>query len=185
MIKEIKQQAQQRMTKSLESLGHDLAKIRTGRAHPDILAHVTVDYYGTPTPISQVANIVVLDARTLSITPWEKGLSAKVEKAILISDLGLNPTNLGDSLRVPMPDLNEERRKEMAKRVRSEAEKARVGIRSIRRDANAEVKDLLKQKDISEDEAKKAEADIQTLTNDMIAKVDVMTEEKEQDLMAI
>ena len=185
MIKEIKQQAQQRMTKSLESLGHDLAKIRTGRAHPDILAHVTVDYYGTPTPISQVANIVVLDARTLSITPWEKGLSAKVEKAILISDLGLNPTNLGDSLRVPMPDLNEERRKEMAKRVRSEAEKARVGIRSIRRDANAEVKDLLKQKDISEDEAKKAEAEIQTLTNDMIAKVDVMTEEKEQDLMAI
>lgn len=185
MIKEIKQQAQQRMTKSLESLGHDLAKIRTGRAHPDILAHVTVDYYGTPTPISQVANIVVLDARTLSITPWEKGLSANIEKAILISDLGLNPTNLGDSLRVPMPDLNEERRKEMAKRVRSEAEKARVGIRSIRRDANAEVKDLLKQKDISEDEAKKAEADIQTLTNDMIAKVDVMTEEKEQDLMAI
>ena len=173
------------MTKSLESLGHDLAKIRTGRAHPDILAHVTVDYYGTPTPISQVANIVVLDARTLSITPWEKGLSANIEKAILISDLGLNPTNLGDSLRVPMPDLNEERRKEMAKRVRSEAEKARVGIRSIRRDANAEVKDLLKQKDISEDEAKKAEADIQTLTNDMIAKVDVMTEEKEQDLMAI
>lgn len=185
MIKEIKQQAQQRMTKSLESLGHDLAKIRTGRAHPDILAHVTVDYYGTPTPISQVANIVVLDARTLSITPWEKGLSANIEKAILISDLGLNPTNLGDSLRVPMPDLNEERRKEMAKRVRSEAEKARVGIRSIRRDANAEVKDLLKQKDISEDEAKKAEADIQTLTNDMVAKVDVMTEEKEQDLMAI
>ena len=185
MIKEIKQQAQQRMTKSLESLGHDLAKIRTGRAHPDILAHVTVDYYGTPTPISQVANIVVLDARTLSITPWEKGLSANIEKAILISDLGLNPTNLGDSLRVPMPDLNEERRKEMAKRVRSEAEKARVGIRSIRRDANAKVKDLLKQKDISEDEAKKAEADIQTLTNDMIAKVDVMTEEKEQDLMAI
>lgn len=185
MIKEIKQQAQQRMTKSLESLGHDLAKIRTGRAHPDILAHVTVNYYGTPTAISQVANIVVLDARTLSITPWEKGLSANIEKAILISDLGLNPTNLGDSLRVPMPDLNEERRKEMTKRVRSEAEKARVGIRSIRRDANAEVKDLLKQKDISEDEAKKAEADIQTLTNDMIAKVDVMTEEKEQDLMAI
>jgi len=185
MIKEIKQHAKQRMTKSLESLGHDLAKIRTGRAHPDILAHVTVDYYGTPTPISQVANIVVLDARTLSITPWEKGLSANIEKAILISDLGLNPTNLGDSLRVPMPDLNEERRKEMAKRVRSEAEKSRVGIRSIRRDANTEVKDLLKQKDISEDEAKKAEADIQTLTNDMIAKVDVMTEEKEQDLMAI
>ena len=185
MIKEIRQQATERMAKSLESLGHDLAKIRTGRAHPDILAHVTVDYYGTPTPIAQIANIIVLDARTLSITPWEKGLSAKVEKAILMSDLGLNPTNLGDSLRIPMPDLNEERRKEMAKRVRSEAEKARIAIRSIRRDANSEVKELLKQKEISEDDAKKAEVETQNLTNDMIARVDTMTEGKEKDLMAI
>ncbi len=185
MIKEILADAKDRMEKSLESLRHDLAKIRTGRAHPDLLAHVTIDYYGIETPISQAANITVLDARTLGITPWEKGLASKIEKAILMSDLGLNPANMGDSLRIPMPALNEERRKEMVKLVRSEAEKGRVAIRNIRRDANSDIKDLLKEKEISEDEAKKGEENIQKLTNDMIAKADVIVQEKEQDLMEI
>ncbi|WP_192484636.1 MULTISPECIES: ribosome recycling factor [Cysteiniphilum] len=185
MIKEILADAKDRMEKSLENLRHDLAKIRTGRAHPDLLAHVTIDYYGIDTPIAQAANITVLDARTLGITPWEKGLSSKIEKAILMSDLGLNPANMGDSLRIPMPALNEERRKEMVKLVRGEAEKGRVAIRNIRRDANSDIKDLLKEKEISEDEAKKGEENIQKLTNDMIAKADVIVQEKEQDLMEI
>ncbi|WP_116963519.1 ribosome recycling factor [Fastidiosibacter lacustris] len=183
MIKEILLDAKDRMEKSLENLRHDLAKIRTGRAHPDLLAHIIIDYYGVETPISQAANITVLDARTLGITPWEKGLTAKIEKAILMSDLGLNPANLGDSLRIPMPALNEERRKELVKLVRTEAEKGRVAIRNIRRDANSDIKDLLKEKEISEDDAKKAEDSIQKLTNDMIAKADVIVQEKEQDLM--
>lgn len=185
MIKEILADAKDRMEKSLESLRHDLAKIRTGRAHPDMLAHIMIDYYGIETPISQAANITILDARTLGITPWEKGLASKIEKAILMSDLGLNPANLGDSLRIPMPALNEERRKEMVKLVRGEAEKGRVAIRNIRRYANSDIKDLLKEKEISEDEAKKAEENIQKLTNDMIAKADVIVQEKEQDLMEI
>jgi ribosome recycling factor len=173
------------MEKSLESLRHDLAKIRTGRAHPDLLAHINIDYYGIETPISQAANINVLDARTLGITPWEKGLAAKIEKAILMSDLGLNPANLGDSLRIPIPALNEERRRELVKLVRNEAEKGRVAIRNIRRDANSDIKDLLKEKQISEDDAKKAEDSIQKITNDMIAKADAAVQEKEQDLMEI
>ncbi|WP_119343826.1 ribosome recycling factor [Facilibium subflavum] len=185
MINEIIQDAKSRMEKSLESLRHDLAKIRTGRAHPDILAHVTVDYYGVETPISQAANITVLDARTLGITPWEKGLSSKIEKAILMADLGLNPANLGDTLRIPMPALNEERRRELVKLVKSEAEKGRVAIRNIRRDANSDVKELLKEKEISEDEAKKAEDKIQKITNDMVAKADDIAQQKENDLMEI
>lgn len=185
MIKEILNDAKNRMEKSLESLCHDLAKIRTGRAHPDLLAHLVIDYYGIETQLSQAATITVLDARTLGITPWEKGLASKIEKAILISDLGLNPLNLGDSLRIPMPALNEERRKEMVKFVRNESEKGRVAIRNIRRDANSDIKNCLKDKEISEDEAKKAEENIQKLTNEMIVKADIILQEKEQDLMEI
>ncbi len=185
MINEIIQDAASRMEKSLESLRHDLAKVRTGRAHPGLLAHVSIDYYGIDTPISQAANITVLDARTLGITPWEKGLASKIEKAILTSDLGLNPANMGDTLRIPMPPLNEERRKELVKVVKGEAEKARIAIRNIRRDANSDIKELLKEKEISEDEAKKAEEKIQKLTNDMIAKADNIAQDKEKDLMEI
>lgn len=185
MIKEILADAKDLMEKSLESLRNNLAKIRTGRAYPDLLAHITIDYYGIVTPISQAANITVLDARTLGVTPWDKGLASKIEKAILMSDLGLNPTNLGNSLRITMPELNEERRKEMIKLVRNEAEKGRVVIRNMRRDANSNIKDILKDKEISEDEAKKGEENIQMLTNGMIAKVDLIVQEKEQDLMEI
>lgn len=185
MIKEILTNAQQKMEKSLTGLRHDLAKIRTGRAHPDLLSHVTVDYYGTETPISQAANVTVLDGCTLNITPWEKGLSSKIEKAILMSDLGLNPVNLGESLRIPMPALSEERRKEMSKSVNIEAEKSRVAIRNIRRDANSNIKELLKAKGISEDEAKKMENKIQELTDKMIAQAEKIVQEKKQDLMEI
>nr|AAX78163.1 unknown protein [synthetic construct] len=185
MINDILKDAENRMKKSLEVLADDLAKIRTGRAQPDLLAHVTIDYYGVETPITQAANITVLDARTLGITPWEKGLSSKIEKAILTSDLGLNPTNLGDSLRVPMPALNEERRKELVKLVKSETEAGRVSIRNIRRDANGDIKELLKEKEITEDQAKKAEDDIQKITDKMIAQADALAAKKEQDLMAV
>ncbi len=185
MINEILQDAEVRMKKTLDVLADDLAKIRTGRAHPDILAHVTIDYYGSPTSIMQVANVNVLDARTLGITPWEKGLSGQIEKAIMTSDLGLNPTNLGDSLRVPMPALNEERRKELVKLVKSEAESGRVSIRNIRRDANGDIKALLKEKEINEDEAKRAEAGIQKNTDNMIAQADSLAAKKEQDLIVV
>ncbi|MBK2028779.1 ribosome recycling factor [Francisella noatunensis] len=185
MINDILKDAENRMSKTLEVLADDLAKIRTGRAHPDILAHVTIDYYGSATPITQVANVTVLDARTLGITPWEKGLAGKIEKAIIISDLGLNPTNLGDSLRVPMPALNEERRKELVKLVKSETESGRVSIRNIRRDANGDIKELLKEKEITEDEAKRAEDNIQKITDKMIAQADALAVKKEQDLMVV
>ncbi|GMN89349.1 ribosome recycling factor [Francisella sciaenopsi] len=185
MISDILKDAENRMSKTLEVLADDLAKIRTGRAHPDILAHVTIDYYGSATPITQVANVTVLDARTLGITPWEKGLAGKIEKAIITSDLGLNPTNLGDSLRVPMPALNEERRKELVKLVKSETESGRVSIRNIRRDANGDIKELLKEKEITEDEAKRAEDNIQKITDKMIAQADALAVKKEQDLMVV
>ncbi|AJI47458.1 ribosome recycling factor [Francisella philomiragia] len=185
MINDILKDAENRMSKTLEVLADDLAKIRTGRAHPDILAHVTIDYYGSATPITQVANVTVLDARTLGITPWEKGLAGKIEKAIITSDLGLNPTNLGDSLRVPMPALNEERRKELVKLVKSETESGRVSIRNIRRDANGDIKELLKEKEITEDEAKRAEDNIQKITDKMIAQADALAVKKEQDLMVV
>lgn len=178
MINDILKDAENRMSKTLEVLADDLAKIRTGRAHPDILAHVTIDYYGSATPITQVANVTVLDARTLGITPWEKGLAGKIEKAIITSDLGLNPTNLGDSLRVPMPALNEERRKELVKLVKSETESGRVSIRNIRRDANGDIKELLKEKEITEDEAKRAEDNIQKITDKMIAQADALAVKK-------
>jgi ribosome recycling factor len=185
MINDILKDAEVRMNKSLDVLASDLAKIRTGRAHPDVLAHLTIDYYGTPTAITQVANVNVLDARTLGITPWEKGLSGKIEKAIITSNLGLNPTNLGDSLRVPMPALSEERRKELVKQVKSETENGRISIRNIRRDANGDFKDLLKDKDISEDESKRAEDNIQKMTDKMIAEADALAVKKEQELLAV
>ncbi|MFV9931413.1 MAG: ribosome recycling factor [Francisella endosymbiont of Hyalomma asiaticum] len=185
MISDILKDAENRMKKSLEVLADDLAKIRTGRAHPDLLMHIKIDYYGVETLISQAANITVLDARTLGIIPWEKGLSSKIEKAILTSDLGLNPTNLGDSLRVPIPALNEERRKELVKLVKSETEAGRVSIRNIRRDANSDIKELLKEKEITKDQAKKAEDDIQKITDKMIAQADALAAKKEQDLIVV
>lgn len=185
MINDIIKDADDRMQKSLESLKHDLSKIRTGRAHPDLLASLSIDYYGTDTPINQLANISVLDARTLSVSPWEKNLVNAVDKAIINSGLGLNPVNLGDTLRVPLPPLTEETRKEMTKMVKSETEKGRVAIRNIRRDANSMFKDLLKDKEISEDEQRKAEEKIQSITNKAISHADQFAAEKEKDLMSI
>jgi ribosome recycling factor len=185
MLNEILKDAEERMEKSLAVLANDLSKVRTGRAHPDIISHLTIDHYGVATPISQTANITVLDARTLGITPWEKGLAGKIEKAIISSDLGLNPTNLGDSLRVPMPALNEERRKEFVKHVKNETENGRISIRNIRRDANGDIKELLKEKEINEDDAKRTEDRIQKITDKMIAQADELCAKKEQDLMAL
>ena len=185
MIKDIKYKGQEGMTKNIISFRHNLAKIRTGRASPNILAHITIDYHNTQIPISQIASIVILDARTLSITPWEKGIYARIEKAIITANLGLNPINSGNNLHVQIPSLSEERRKIMVKQVRLEAEKTRVNIRGIRRNINVKIKESIKQKEISEDQAKKHEAEIQTLTDRMITKVDIITKEKEKDLMAI
>ncbi|MEB4591869.1 ribosome recycling factor [Candidatus Thiothrix sp. Deng01] len=185
MIEEIKQDADQRMQKSIEALKHDLAKVRTGRAHPSLLDQVTVDYYGTETPIGQVANVGVEDARTLKVTPWEKPMLNKIEKAILTSNLGLNPTNDGNILRVPLPALTEERRRDFVKVVKGEAESARVAIRNIRRDANSDFKSLLKDKEISEDEARRAEEDIQKLTDRYIKEVEGVLEKKEKELMEV
>ncbi len=185
MVNDILKDAEERMEKSLVVLAGDLAKIRTGRAHPDILAHLSIDYYGVDTAISQAANITVLDARTLGITPWEKGLAAKIEKAIISSDLGLNPTNLGDTLRIPMPALNEERRRELVKLVKSEAENGKISVRNIRRDANGDIKELLKEKEISEDDAKRAEDNIQKITDKMVAQADELSAKKEQELMSL
>ncbi|MCW9012829.1 MAG: ribosome recycling factor [Gammaproteobacteria bacterium] len=185
MIEEIKQDAGRRMQKSVESLHTDLAKIRTGRAHPSLLDHVMVDYYGTPTPIKQVANVVVEDSRTLAVTPWEKPMVQVIEKAIMTADLGLNPASAGTVIRVPMPPLTEERRRDLVKIVKQEAEGARVAIRNIRRDANSDFKDLLKEKEISEDAARNAEDDIQKLTDKYIAKVDEALAAKEKEMMEI
>lgn len=185
MIKDIQDDAKQRMDKSLESLKVDLTKIRTGRAHPSLLDHVMVDYYGTPTPVKQVANVSVSDSRTLSITAWEKPLIPVIEKALMTSDLGLTPNSAGDVIHVPLPPLTEERRKDLIKVVRAEAEGARIAIRNIRRDANGDLKDLLKEKEISEDEERKGEDAIQKLTDAHVKKVDEMLKEKEAELMEI
>lgn len=185
MINEIQQDAQKRMGKSVESLRNDMIKIRTGRATASLLDHVMVDYYGTPTPINQVANVTVSDARTLLVTPWEKSMVAAVEKSILNSDLGLNPATAGNAIRVPMPPLTEERRKEMIKVVRAEAEQGRVSIRNIRRDANNQFKELVKEKEISEDDERRANDAIQKLTDKFIAEVDTVLADKEKDLMEI
>ncbi|TCV90179.1 ribosome recycling factor [Sulfurirhabdus autotrophica] len=185
MIADIKKSAEQKMQKSLESLKVDLGKVRTGRANPGILDHVMVDYYGTPTAINQVANVSLLDARTVTVTPWEKKLVGAIEKAIRDSDLGLNPSSVGDLIRVPMPALTEERRKDLIKVVKSEAENARVAMRNIRRDANGTLKDLLKEKEISEDDERRAQEDIQKLTDRFIAEIEKVLQAKEVDLMAV
>lgn len=185
MINEIKQDAEARMTKSLEALSHAFAKIRTGRAHPSILDSVMVSYYGSDTPLRQVANVNVEDARTLAVVPWEKPMVPEIEKAIMKADLGLNPATSGEVIRVPMPPLTEETRKNYIKQARGEAETGRVSIRNIRRDANSDIKDLLKEKEITEDDARRAEDDIQKITDKFIAQVDADLAKKETDLMEI
>ena len=185
MINDIKQDAEKRMQKSIETLKVDLSKIRTGRANPSLLDHVEVNYYGNPTPLNQVANISVSDSRTILVTPWEKNMVAAVEKAILTSDLGLNPATTGSAIRVPMPPLSEERRKDLIRVVKSEGERSRVAIRNIRRDANDHFKDMVKDKAISEDDARRAEEIIQKLTDKYILDVDSLLSEKEKDLMEI
>jgi len=185
MIADVKKSAEQRMQKSLEALKVDLGKVRTGRAHTGILDHVMVDYYGSPVPISQVANINLIDSRNIGVTPWEKKMVGAVEKAIRNSDLGLNPSSQGDLIRVPTPALTEERRRELIKVVKNEAENAKVAVRNLRRDANATLKDLLKDKAISEDDEHRSQEEIQKLTDRYIAEVDKILQAKETDLMAI
>jgi ribosome recycling factor len=185
MLADIKQDARTRMHKSLEALRHELAKIRTGRAHPSLLEHVHVDYYGSEVPIGQAASVAVEDARTLSVTPWDKSMVAKIEKAILTSDLGLNPSTAGSVIRIPLPPLTEERRRELGKVVHHEGENAKIAIRNIRRDANGHLKELLKEKEITEDEARKAELDIQEVTDHAVKKVDEVVAEKEKELLEI
>lgn len=185
MISDINKQSEAKMKKSLESLDHAFARIRTGRASPSLLDSVMVSYYGTDTPITQVANVVVEDARTLMVSPWEKQLVPQIEKAILKSDLGLNPATTGDVIRLPMPPLTEETRRDLVKQARAEAENSRVAVRNVRRDANGDVKALLKDKEISEDEERKALDGIQKMTDKYVAEVDKVLAVKEQDLMAV
>lgn len=185
MIDDIKDDADKRMQKSVDALQINFNKIRTGRAHPSILDGISVSYYGNSTPLSQVANVSVLDARTLSLSPWEKSMVPEIEKAIMKSDLGLNPVTTGELIRVPMPPLTEETRKGYIKKARAEAEQARVSIRNVRRDAIATLKDLLKEKEISEDDDRKAQDEIQKITNKFIAEVDNGLSVKEKDLMEI
>jgi ribosome recycling factor len=183
MIEEFKQDAEVRMSKSVESLKGELTKLRTGRAHTSLLEHITVDYYGSEVPINQVANISVADARTLTVTPWEKPMVSAVEKAIMNSGMGLNPASAGEVIRVPLPPLTEERRKDMIRVVRQEGEGARVAIRNIRRDVLGDIKTLLKEKEITEDDERRAHDDIQKITDKYIAQVDKLLEDKEKDLM--
>ncbi len=185
MIADIKKSAEEKMKKTLETLKNDLGKIRTGRAHTGRLDHVMVDYYRTPTPINGVANVTLLDARTLAVTPWEKKMVSAIDKAIRDSDLGLNPATMGETVRVPMPALTEERRKDLIKVVHKEGEGARVAVRNIRRDANNHLKDLLKQKKVAEDEERRAQDDVQKLTDRHIAEVDKLLAAKEADLIAV
>ena len=173
------------MQKSIESLKHDLSKVRTGRAHPSLLDQVHVDYYGSPTPLSQVANLTLIDARTIGVQPWEKNMIAPVEKAIRESDLGLNPASMGDLIRVPMPALTEERRKELVKVVKHEGENAKIAVRNIRRDANEHLKKMLKDKDISEDDERRAQDDVQKMTDKFVAEVDKLVTQKEADIMTV
>jgi len=185
MIADVRKSAEQKMGKTLEALKTDLGKVRTGRAHAGLLDHVQVDYYGTPTPVNQVANVTLLDARTIGVTPWEKPMVGKIEKAIRESDLGLNPATVGDTVRVPMPALTEERRRDLIKVVRGEAENARIAVRNVRRDANNHLKDLLKQKKIAEDEERRAQDEVQKLTDRHIAEIDKLLAAKEADLIAV
>lgn len=185
MTTEIKKAAEQKMQKSLEALKLDLGKVRTGRAHTGLLDHITVDYYGTPTAIHQVANVNLADARTITVAPWEKKMLNSIEKAIRNSDLGLNPVTVGELIRVPMPALTEERRRDLTKVVKHEAENARVAMRNIRRDANTHLKDLLKEKKIAEDEERRGQEEIQKLTDRYISEIDKTLQAKEAELMAI
>ena len=178
-------EAVERMEKSLDVLKTDLQKIRTGRAHPSILEHIEVDYYGSMTPLTQVANVTAVDARTLSVVPWEKTMNAVVEKVIRESDLGLNPASVGDQIRVPMPALTEERRKDLVKVVRREAEAAKVAIRNIRRDSNGTLKSLLKEKEISEDDERRSQDEVQKITDKFIVEVDAALASKEKDLLDV
>jgi ribosome recycling factor len=182
---DIRKNAEAKMAKSIDSFKNELQKIRTGRAHPGILDQVHVDYYGSMVPISQVANVSLLDARTISVQPWEKGMGAKIEKAIRESDLGLNPATQGDLLRVPMPALSEERRRDLTKVVRSAAEDARIAVRNLRRDANEQAKKLLKDKQITEDEERRSLDEVQKLTDRTIAEIDRMIHGKEAEIMAV
>jgi ribosome recycling factor len=185
MIADVKKTADQKMHKSVETLKTDLGKVRTGRAHTGLLDHIHVDYYGTMTPINQVANLTLADARTITVQPWDKKLTHAVEKAIRDSDLGLNPSTSGDLIRVPMPALTEERRKDLIKVVRHDAENARIAVRNIRRDAIAHLKDLLKAKSVAEDEERRAQDDVQKLTDRYIAEIDKVLQAKEADLLAV
>ncbi len=184
-IQDIKKTAEGKMGKSIEAFKNELHKIRTGRAHPGLLDQVHVDYYGSAVPISQVANVSLLDARTISVQPWEKGLGAKIEKAIRESDLGLNPSAQGELLRVPMPALTEERRKELTKVVRHAGEEAKIAVRSVRREANEHLKKLLKDKAVSEDDERRAQDDVQKLTDKFIAEIDKLLGEKEKEVLTV
>jgi ribosome recycling factor len=184
-IADIRKTAEQKMAKSVEAFKQELMKIRTGRAHPGLLDQVHVDYYGSMVPISQVANVTLLDARTISVQPWEKGMGPKIEKAIRESDLGLNPASQGDLLRVPMPALTEERRKELTKVVRHAGEEAKIAVRNLRRDANEHLKKLLKDKQATEDEERRAQDDVQKLTDRTVAEIDRLIHGKEAEIMAV
>ncbi|MBK9447604.1 MAG: ribosome recycling factor [Betaproteobacteria bacterium] len=185
MIADLKKNTEQKMLKSLESLKNDLAKVRTGRAHTGLLDHIQVEYYGSMVPLSQIANVTLVDARTLGVQAWEKPMVGKVEKAIRDSDLGLNPATQGELIRVPMPALTEERRKELIKVVKHEGENTKIALRNLRRDANASLKDALKAKTISEDDDRRTQDDIQKLTDKYVAEVDKMLSQKESELLAV
>ena len=184
-VADVKKSADQKMHKTLETLKADLGKVRTGRAHTGILDHVHVEYYGNPTPLSQIANLSLLDARTISITPWEKKMVPAIEKAIRDSGLGLNPASIGEVIRVPMPALTEERRRDLTKVVRGEAENARIAVRNVRRDANEHLKKLLKDKEVGEDDERRAQDEVQKLTDRFITEIDKALQAKEADLMAV
>jgi ribosome recycling factor len=184
-VAEVKKSAEQKMQRSIEAFKNDLAKIRTGRAHTGLLDHIQVDYYGSNVPISQVANLTLIDARTIGVQPWEKKMVAVVEKAIRESDLGLNPATQGDLIRVPMPALTEERRRELTKVVKSEGETAKVAVRNLRRDANEQLKKLVKDKDISEDDERRAGDEVQKLTDKYVAEIEKLVQSKEAEIMTV
>jgi ribosome recycling factor len=184
-IADVKKSAEQKMQRTIEALKSDLGKVRTGRAHTGILDHVMVDYYGSMMPVPQVANVILIDARNIGVQPWEKNMVGKVEKAIRDSDLGLNPATQGEIIRVPMPALTEERRRDLIKVVKSEGENARVAVRNVRRDANTALKEMVKNKTASEDEERRAQDDVQKLTDRFIAEIDKLLQVKEADLMAV
>jgi ribosome recycling factor len=185
MIPELKKSTEQKMGKTIDAFKQDLAKVRTGRAHTGILDHVLVDYYGSPTPLSQAAKVTLLDARTIGVAPFDKKMVQAVEKAIRDADLGLNPASMGDTIRVPMPPLTEERRKELIKVVRHEAENARVAVRNLRRDANHTLKEALKKKDVSENDERRAQDEVQKLTDRHVAEIDALLHQKENELLAV